>query len=157
MDPNGDTSADADPQLPWPRSGDQLFGPDEDWDNNACINFTFDRFNLYARGYLQAAELMIETIVNTRRSPDAVVYPIAFLYRHYLELRLKKIITEGRELLGLRVEFPKRNDYPPGRHPEEPVRARGKSLAEPRARRCLQACRLRIFSRTELSRRAILC
>jgi hypothetical protein len=96
MDPNGDTSADADPQLPWPRSGDQLFGPDEDWDNNACINFTFDRFNLYARGYLQAAELLVETIVNTHRSPHAVVYPIAFLYRHYLELRLKKIILWQR-------------------------------------------------------------
>lgn len=93
-------------QLPWPRSGDQLFGPDDDWYNNAFVNFAFDSWDLYASGYLQAAQLLVKAIVNTRRSPDAVVYPIAFLYRHYLELRLKTIITEGQELLDRRVELP---------------------------------------------------
>jgi hypothetical protein len=103
--PDGETSADADPQLPWPRSGDQVFGPDEDWYNNAFINSAFDGWDLNASGYLQAAQLLVKAIVNTRESPDAVVYPIAFLYRHYLELRLKTIITEGQELLGQRVEL----------------------------------------------------
>jgi hypothetical protein len=55
---------------------------------------------------LQAAQLLVKAIVNTGQSPDAVVYPIAFLYRHYLELRLKTIISEGQEVLNQRAEFP---------------------------------------------------
>jgi len=135
-DPDGDMSADADGEIPWPRSGDQLFGPDEDWYNNAFINSALDSWDLYASGYLQAAQMLIKAIVNTRESPDAVVYPIALLYRHYLELRLKTIITEGQELLGQRVELPMHHNldvlWKTGREimeevyskdPKEPVKA----------------------------------
>jgi hypothetical protein len=65
-----------------------------------------DTWRLYATGYLQAAELLITAIVNTHQSRDAVIYPIPFLYRHYLELRLKIIIREGQELFASRAEFP---------------------------------------------------
>jgi hypothetical protein len=90
----------------WPRASDQLFGFSDDWWNNACINFTFDTWDLYASGYLQAAKRLAKSVVDSHRSPDAIVYPMAFLYRHYLELRLKIIIAEGQELLDLKREFP---------------------------------------------------
>jgi hypothetical protein len=97
-------------QLPWPRFGDQLFGPDDDWYNNAFVSTCLDGLDLYASGYLEAAQIVVEAIVSSRRSPDAVVYPIGFLYRHYLELRLKTIIDQGKKLLNRRPGFPETHD-----------------------------------------------
>jgi hypothetical protein len=74
---------------PWPKKGNQLFKSDADWINNACLNFKEDQLNLYAIGYKRAAELLLEHVKNSGRDQDTLVYPIIFLYRHYLELRLK--------------------------------------------------------------------
>jgi hypothetical protein len=102
--PDGEKSAAA--ELPWPRFGDRLFGPDKDWYHNACLNFTFDSWDLYTSGYLEAAQLLVDATSNKRGSLDTMIYPMAFLYRHYLELRLKSIIVEGGELLGGRGKRP---------------------------------------------------
>jgi len=108
---NSDDEASVSPdQLPWPRSGDQLFGPGDDWHNNAFVNSCFDSWDLRASGFLEAAKILVKENVNSRRSPDAVVYPIAFLYRHYLELRLKAITIQGQELLNRRAEIPMVHD-----------------------------------------------
>lgn len=40
------------------------------------------------------------------RYQDALVFPICFLYRHYIELRLKEIITSGRSFLDENDTFP---------------------------------------------------
>jgi hypothetical protein len=60
-------------QLPWPRFGDQLFGPSDDWRNNAFVNSWLDALDLYASGYLEAAKILIEETVSSQRSPDGVV------------------------------------------------------------------------------------
>lgn len=59
----------------------------------------FDRWGLYVDGYLAAADALV-TICTSRapRAPwgvpgyDSLLYPILFLYRHHLELRLKEVI-----------------------------------------------------------------
>jgi hypothetical protein len=93
-------------ELPWPKAGDTLFGPGDDSWCDVCLNFRFDTWNLYARGYRQAAQRLVESVLISDTSPDTLIYPIAFLYRHHLELRLKIIIAEGQELLNLKSDFP---------------------------------------------------
>jgi hypothetical protein len=57
---------------------------------------------LYADGYRQAAEHLGRAAAR-RHSPfmiDAVVCPLVFLWRHYIEIRLKEIIISASVLLG---------------------------------------------------------
>ena len=61
----------------------------------ADLTATFFGDEVYARGYKSAAEFLIENIEDVNAdilySQDYIIYPIMFLYRHYLELRLKDI------------------------------------------------------------------
>lgn len=54
---------------------------------------------LYAAGYREAASVLVGHIESRRRHQDALVYPILFLYRQYLELKLKSLIRDVRGLL----------------------------------------------------------
>jgi len=83
------------------RKGDVLFKSDADWWHNACLNFNGIDINAYAIGYKQAADFLVERISQERRYQDTLVYPIAFLYRQYLELRLKQLIRIGSMLLEI--------------------------------------------------------
>ena len=69
------------------------------WPYNACLSFTHDPTSLYIRGYKQAANLLVEWVEKKTKDQDFLVYPIIFLYRQHVELRLKEIIKEGSELL----------------------------------------------------------
>ncbi len=90
--------ADSD-EMPWPIAGDKLFAPDTDWWHNACLNFASNKWDAYATGYKEAADIIVERVVDTHRGMDTLIYPVAFLYRHYLELRLKELIISGQELV----------------------------------------------------------
>jgi len=88
-------------ETPKRRKRDVLFKSDSDWWHNACLNFNGIDINAYAVGYKQAADFLVERVSQERRYQDTLVYPIAFLYRQYLELRLKQLILAGRELLDI--------------------------------------------------------
>src|SRR5207245_1195494 len=85
--------------MPWPRAGDVLFHSGDDWWHNACLNYGGNSWELYASGYKDAADILSERVFETRRHADFLIYPITFLYRHYLELRLKEMIVAGQALL----------------------------------------------------------
>ncbi|MGB7572016.1 MAG: hypothetical protein WBL87_09700, partial [Methanothrix sp.] len=57
-------------------------------------------WDLYSTGYKEAGDLLIE---NADNHTDFLVYPIVFLYRHCIELRLKQISIEGNKLLKTQV------------------------------------------------------
>ncbi|OEU56998.1 MAG: hypothetical protein BA871_14595 [Desulfuromonadales bacterium C00003096] len=97
------------PDIPWPRKGDQLFRDDGGWLYNACLNYLpySDTLTLYADAYKRAGDLLIEYIKEKNRDKDLLVYPLVFLYRHYIELRLKEIIRDGNQLLDISKKFPK--------------------------------------------------
>jgi hypothetical protein len=60
----------------------------------AALNFASDNWDLYAVGYKRAADLLIDQLRKNNsvlQQIDTLVYPIMFLYRHYLELRLKQL------------------------------------------------------------------
>ena len=64
-------------------------------------------FLIYPTGYKMAAEKLVELTVNEPHNADYLVFPIVFLYRQYLELRLKHLIFDGSEVLGIPPNFPK--------------------------------------------------
>lgn len=61
-----------------------------------------DLWSIYAAGYKEAANLICEQIINKRvLKKYAMIYPIIYLYRHYLELQFKNIISLTTKALSL--------------------------------------------------------
>ena len=53
----------------------------------------------YVEGYRRAAEaLFAHTTTVQRMSPEYMLWPLAFLWRHHVELALKDIIATGRQI-----------------------------------------------------------
>jgi len=75
-----------------PPNGFIAFGKSLPWHLNACLHFHWDMQYGYEEGYRKAAELLIQHIADKGRDQDTLVYPIVFLFRHALELRLKSIL-----------------------------------------------------------------
>lgn len=88
------------PPLP-PRKGDILFRDDlPDWQNNACLDVIHGDEDLgYTEGYLRGAQKLVQHVVETGRDQDLLVYPIIFLFRHHVELVLKRIIARAPYLM----------------------------------------------------------
>jgi hypothetical protein len=86
--------------LAWPVPGDRLFQPSDCCQDNACIDFRCNRWDLYATGFKLLADIGAKRVLENRQGIDTLVYPIIFTYRHYLELRIKEVIVAGQELLN---------------------------------------------------------
>lgn len=54
----------------------------------------------YVEGYRRAAETLFESLEHTLYSPEFMVWPLAFLWRHFIEISLKDIIATGKVLQG---------------------------------------------------------
>jgi len=89
-----------DEEFPWPKSGETVFRSDDDPQTDAWLNWARTGWDAYASGYLAAANLLVEALLEKEQRSDTLIYPVAFLYRRYLELRLKEIIVQGAELLA---------------------------------------------------------
>jgi hypothetical protein len=77
-----------------------LFMSDDDWQNNACINQkVIHDLDLFAEGYKTGGDVLVRHVIKSGSDQDILVYPIVFLYRQHIELRLKEIIREGNRLL----------------------------------------------------------
>lgn len=83
-----------------------LFRTGQDPRFNAWLPWLDTQHELYADGYRQAAERLFDSIVERPTELSALVFPTVFLYRHWLELRLKLIIHEGRQLLEAGKGYP---------------------------------------------------
>ncbi|PIP49125.1 MAG: hypothetical protein COX14_00950 [Chloroflexi bacterium CG23_combo_of_CG06-09_8_20_14_all_45_10] len=60
-------------------------------------------------GYKEAGDILLRYALEKGRQ-NVLVYPVMFLYRHYIELQLKEIIINGRRYLGERRRFPLGHD-----------------------------------------------
>lgn len=80
----------------WPRSGDRLFK--QGGYRNLGVSILSDT-SFAAVGYKDAADSLVE-IPNAQGRNDALVFPIIFCYRQYLELRLKSIAESIRDFSG---------------------------------------------------------
>lgn len=80
-------------------SYDSLFTLPPGATDNSELRFARDSWDLYATGYKQAADILVNYVTETEHHIDTVLYPAAFLYRHYVELRCKWIIRHGSRLI----------------------------------------------------------
>jgi hypothetical protein len=78
--------------------------PDPDWYLNSWLAVTWDT---YAQGYKRAADILVQYVIDNNWDQDFLVYPIVFLYRQYLELRLKELIFASSMLLDHDARIPK--------------------------------------------------
>jgi hypothetical protein len=81
--------------------------PDPDWYLNACLHISGGDWDTYAMGYKRAGDILVQYVVDNDWDQDFLVYPIAFLYRQYLELRLKELIFVSSRLLDQDARIPK--------------------------------------------------
>lgn len=65
------------------------------WRVNAQLEVHGDWYP-YVTGYKDAADKVVEAAIND--FSDNLVYPIMFLYRHYLEIMIKQLLWEFRSL-----------------------------------------------------------
>jgi len=93
-------------ESPWPRRGDQLFTDDEDWMNNACLGWSRDEWDAYGEGYKRAADILVLHVMETQQGQDYLVFPVVFLYRQYLEVRLKHLLRDGFRLHDISEGLP---------------------------------------------------
>jgi hypothetical protein len=91
--------------IPWPKPGDVLFQEDANCSQNAFLNLGGKEWGSYASGYKGAADILAQRFLEDSQGLDALTYPIVFLYRHYLELRLKELIVDGQRLLHQPIDF----------------------------------------------------
>jgi hypothetical protein len=84
------------------RKGDRLFRNDlPDLSNNARLTPNGDGQTAYTEGYRRGAKVLVEHVVASGgHEKNCLVYPIIFLYRHHLELALKRIIRRAPGLLS---------------------------------------------------------
>lgn len=81
--------------------------PHPDWYLNAQLHVASEIWDTYAEGYKSAGDIIVKYVIKNKCYQDFLVYPIVFLYRQYLELRLKELIRVSSWLLGQDVKVSK--------------------------------------------------
>lgn len=89
---------------------DRLFAPAsrEDWHKNAIIGGFYSEPYVLMEGYYEAANMLISSALdegNSTRDLTFLFHPICFLYRHYIELSLKYLISKSELLYAILDEM----------------------------------------------------
>ncbi len=86
------------PEFAWPESSDRLFAaPGRPADEGTLAPHAWTRLVLMAAGYREAADRLVDAVAADAVFQDTLVYPVIFLYRHFMELELKYVLmTYGR-------------------------------------------------------------
>ena len=84
-----------------PRKNDKLFRDDlPDRRNNARLIPYSDGQREYIEGYLRGARVLVNQVVSTDGTDkNYLVYPIFYLYRHHIEIALKRILRSTPQIL----------------------------------------------------------
>ena len=94
----------------WPDVRRTAFASGSNSSLNACVGWALSRRSLaqgaYSRGYRTAAESLLATVQCGGMSPDIAVWPLAFLWRHHVELSLKEVIWHGCMLEEVPLKVP---------------------------------------------------
>lgn len=72
--------------------------PFSEWRRNAVIGASLSNEVVYAVGFKEAGDGLVEACTQDRGSLDALFYPICYCYRHYVELELKRLIVMAEDL-----------------------------------------------------------
>lgn len=85
----------------WPDVPASLFGTDARFPmQSAHVGYVLERRDVYAyrEGYRRGAMILAVRAHAADEPPELLVWPVAWLWRHYLELALKETIATGRLL-----------------------------------------------------------
>ncbi len=95
--------------IPFPEIGDRLFTTKRYSRYNAQITYGYsdDSLYKYVLGYKEAADRLVQSLIEDSRHIDLIIFPTVFLYRQYLELHLKQLLREGSHLLDRSFVLPK--------------------------------------------------
>ncbi len=74
--------------------------------HNAILSSGMDKFLLFSEGYKIAAKKLYEQLDKSGWDNNMLVYPLIFLNRHFLELRLKELISGLNFTLYHEYKFP---------------------------------------------------
>lgn len=87
------------PEIPEPR-GDDGYSAFQKWEYEPFISVLKDEkaWIDYTESFYQATELLFQGLVVGKGFPDIEGIAAMFLFRHYLELMLKRIVLRGRHL-----------------------------------------------------------
>lgn len=85
-------------EIPWPKKGDKVFTSDGDF-GYLIRTQAQESWETYIHSYRMGAEMLVERTHETL-ALNWLIFPIVYLYRHYLELRLKSLIWHGDILAG---------------------------------------------------------
>jgi hypothetical protein len=75
----------------WPQPGDKLFRPGY----GRTVAHVRSNYEFYAISYKHAADMLVGSVIENDNPADLMFCPIAHMYRHYLELRLKELLISG--------------------------------------------------------------
>lgn len=99
-----------DEEVRYPEKGDKFFIENGSSEEISWLNKSFQGFGNYADSYQTGALNLIDMALNDKMLRDYHIYPIVFLIRHYLELRLKELNQGLNYCLKQSQEFPKHHD-----------------------------------------------
>ncbi len=73
-------------------------------DGNPVNAWLSGDWDVYAEGYLRGGNALVDCLLSTKGwDQDFLIYPIVFMYRQYLELRLKELLRSGTVLVDLNL------------------------------------------------------
>jgi len=88
-----------DEKLNWPEKGDRVFRSSLSPADQARLDaFVMPSEGMYLVGFQRAADMIVDAAQTDDKNPDDLFFPVAYLYRHHLELMLKELVR-----LGVRV------------------------------------------------------
>ncbi|MEN6517900.1 MAG: hypothetical protein ABFC38_06865 [Methanospirillum sp.] len=91
-----------------PETSLKIYETDGHWEESGYL-YPED-WNAYARGYLDAAKGLIKLVEEHEFRADTFGYPIFFLVCHYLEIRMKEMMINGRDLIDEQPDFLRSHD-----------------------------------------------
>lgn len=83
--------------IPWPKKGMKAFVPGSEEEKFFHKGSLPWHYSQHADAFRTAADVIIDARLAAETGPhhDELLYPVLFLYRHSLEIRLKDLIWEG--------------------------------------------------------------
>lgn len=89
----------ADGDINWPRKGDRAFKRSVPPVDHARLEaFVIPSDGTYLVGFQRAADMIVDAAKTDEGNPDDLFFPVAYLYRHHLELMLKELVRLGLRL-----------------------------------------------------------
>jgi hypothetical protein len=91
------------PDFNWPKKGDQAFPePNPKGRSGLLEAFIMPLEDTYLTGFQRAADIIVSAIPILDGTPDSLFFPVAYLYRHHLELMLKELVSLGIQMGSLK-------------------------------------------------------